>query len=131
MITYTIRSVFIFFLVFHLSQKVGAQSLDSLSNKKIVSMDSAEKKVHSKIDSSLSATQSQITGQISGLKPDSNTIKKLFIPVVRGRVGLEGYHSTFQNPRMLNEPQYLRLSGNTSVSMGGLPFLVDFYKTSE
>lgn len=127
----TIRSVFLFFLVQNLSIKVCAQTIDSAKIKIPFSVDSTKNVAHAKIDSGLVELKTNIVQNVNGVKPDSNTLKKFLIPVVKGRVGLEAYHTTFQNPRMLNEPQYLRLSGNTSVSLGGLPFLVDFYKTSE
>lgn len=126
-----IRSGLFFLLTFWVSHYSYAQKIDSIPAVKIISLDSVKKVSQCKIDTGKLAIKNKINSQVTTLKPDSNTLIKLLTPSVKGRVGLEGYYSTFQNPRMLNEPQYLRLSGNTSVTMGGLPFLVDFYKTSE
>lgn len=120
-----------FFLVQTFSITVCAQTIDSANIKNSVSLDSANNFRHANLDSGLLKLRTTLVQRKNGVRPDSNVFKKLRIPTIKGRIGLEAYHTTFQNPRMLNEPQYLRLSGNTSISMGGLPLLVDFYKTSE
>lgn len=53
------------------------------------------------------------------------------LPQIKGIAGLEGYHTNFQNPRVLSQPTYLRFNSNTSVTWAGLPFLIDAYYTTE
>lgn len=110
---------------------VYSQSIDSTNIKISNSSDSAYNFQLIKRDSGLTTPGHGMLKLKNRITPDSATIQKLIKPQIKGRVGLEGYHTSFQNPRMLNEPQYLRLSGTSSVSLGGLPLLVDFYKTTE
>lgn len=71
------------------------------------------------------------------IKPDSNIHSKLFNKLPQfickpsGRTSFESYYTTFQNPRVLTEKQYLRIQGSNSVKLLGIPLLVDYYHTSE
>jgi hypothetical protein len=73
------------------------------------------------------------------IKPfDSNTLKcnGLFNAAidklhVKGITTLESYYSTFQNPRVISEPQYIRFSAYNSIDLFGLPFTSDVYYTTE
>lgn len=60
---------------------------------------------------------------------------RLSLPVRKFRLGgemsLEAFHTDFQNPRSLNERQYIRLSGQNELSILGLPFTGNFYFTTE
>jgi len=71
--------------------------------------------------------------QPDSLKKDSShsLISRIPKPTYQARLGIEGYHTSFQNPRVLSEPQYLRINGNASVTWFRMPLLVDFYHTSE
>jgi hypothetical protein len=107
------------------------QSIDSTNTKKSISLNSKNNFTLNKLDSGFLKSTTGLSKLKNRIIPDSASIYELLTPKIKGRIGLEGYHTSFQNPRMLNEPQYLRLSGNTAISMGGLPLLVDFYRTSE
>jgi hypothetical protein len=131
MILQYIRCGLFLLMTFLVGHNLRAQKNNSISTVKIISLDSVKKNSLCNIDTGKVELKRKINGQVVSLKPDSNTWVKFLNPSVRGRIGVEGYYSTFQNPRMLNEPQYLRISGNTSVTIGGLPLLVDFYRTTE
>ncbi len=131
MFTNTARRILILFFVCTHSIMVYSQSLDSTNIKISNSLDSTYNFQLIKRDSGLTTPGHGTLKLKNRITPDSASIQKLIKPQIKGRVGLEGYHTSFQNPRMLNEPQYLRLSGTSSVSLGGLPLLVDFYKTTE
>lgn len=47
-----------------------------------------------------------------------------------GRASLEAFHTSFQNPRVLSQPAYLRLSTRQTLSMAGIPVGIEaFYST--
>jgi hypothetical protein len=48
-----------------------------------------------------------------------------------GRITLEGFHTNFQNPRMLNQATYLRLSTRQTLSFCGIPIGLDGFYSSE
>jgi hypothetical protein len=108
-----------------------AQTVQSQNITKNHTIDSFSKTAIRSKDSTPSALKSDGINRIHYLKLDSSYNYKKIIPSVKGRIGLESYYASFQNPRVLNEPHYIRLSGNTSVSMAGIPLLVDFYRTTE
>jgi hypothetical protein len=66
---------------------------------------------------------------IPSLKMDSNQLNNLF--GVNGSVTSEFYTSNFRVPFNLNEQTYLRVQGNPSLEVGSLPFVMDFYYTTE
>ncbi len=54
-----------------------------------------------------------------------------FKPETNGRISIEGYKTTFQNPRIISESEYLRFSGNLGLKIGIIPISTDFYVTTE
>jgi len=110
---------------------VYAQTTDSTNTRKSFYLDSTNYFKQNKLDSGFLKSNSGLSKLKNRIIPDSASLYELLTPKIKGRIGFEGYHTSFQNPRMLSESQYLRLSGNTSISMGGLPLLVDIYRTSE
>ena len=131
MFTTITRRILILFSVYTNSIMVYAQTTDSTNTIKSLSLDSINYFEQNKLNSSFLKSNSGLSKLKNRIIPDSASLYELLTPKIKGRIGFEGYHTSFQNPRMLSESQYLRLSGNTSISMGGLPLLVDFYRTSE
>lgn len=126
-----VRRLFVTLVAYTITIMVSAQSTDSTSTKNSSSLIFLHNFKTGKPDSGSVESTTGLSKPKNNIIPDSASLDKLLTPKIKGRIGLEGYGTSFQNPRMLNEPQYLRLSGNTSISLGGLPLLVDFYRTSE
>lgn len=116
---------FIFLLLIYigLNNKASGQNLDSALANKLPNI---------KKDS-LSLNLPKINKPVLPSLPDSNAVPKLKwqAPVFGGRMGIEGYYTTFQNPRVLSAPQYLRFNATPTVSWYGLPFMGDIYQTTE
>lgn len=124
-IPYYIRSVALFITLASGICSVYSQNKDSIIQQKISQKNTL---YHTKTHLRYIKSNNELTYDKSKIK--GNDRFKL-LPVVSGRVAVEGYKTTFQNPRVLTEPQYIRIMGGFSANVLGLPFLVDFYKTSE
>lgn len=49
----------------------------------------------------------------------------------KGQASIEGYHTNFQNPRVLSQSQYMRFSARPKLLIRGLPLIADAYYTTE
>lgn len=59
-------------------------------------------------------------------------VKKPYVGLrYSGSMGFEAYHTTFQNPRVLSQPTYFRISTQQTLSIAGLPFGMQGYFSTE
>ena len=71
-----------------------------------------------------------LTAQHRFYQADEHKNKKVELHPT-GRIGIETFHTNFQNPRILTQPTYLRLSTRQTISIAGIPLGLEGFYSSE
>lgn len=122
------------------SLQAQVPSKDSISRKAKTELDSTKKSFQKAAAADVKDNLSKATAKLPTFDSSYSFDKvlkpfKFSLPQKKfgagGSLSITGYYTDIQNPRSLNEKQYVRINANPRVVLLGLPFTSEIYYTTE